>query len=96
MERKDIKFGMENDEYDLLIRNGDFVVDNSNTQHITHIFEADQGQFRRNPLIGIAVRRMLNGFIGGRERRNIQLQLESDGYRPNQVKYEDNILKVQI
>jgi hypothetical protein len=96
MERKDVIFGMVDDEYDMLIRNGDLVVDNSDVQHITHIFEADQGQYRRHPLLGIGVRRMLNGSIGGAERRHIQLQLESDGYRPNQIKYEDDILKVKI
>ncbi len=34
-DREDILFGVENDEYDVLIRHGDFVIGQSNLQHVS-------------------------------------------------------------
>lgn len=94
-ERKDILLGGDI-EFDLLIDNGDFVVGNSDEQNVRCILEANQGQFRQFPFVGVGIRRMLNGFVEGKERRFIQLQLESDGYKADRITYIRNELKIEL
>ncbi len=84
------------DENDLVVYAGDFFVGYSDAQHIAHIVEADAGQYRQHPLLGVGLRRFINGVVDGEVRRRIQLQLVSDGYRPRRVVYEDEILKIEI
>ncbi len=98
MKRKDILFGLNRDKkhFDLRIEKGDFVIGDSNLQHAAHIIEAEQGQFRQYPLIGVGVIKMLNSTISGSEKRKIQLQLESDGYKAKEIRFEEGLLYVRI
>lgn len=77
-----------NDNNDLLIRGGDFVISDSGVQHIQHILEADSGQYKQHPRIGVGIRRALNGQVDGEVRRLIQLQLESDGLEVSSISYD--------
>ena len=98
-ERKDILFGAplkSSGEFDLLVENGDFVVANSDQQNVRCIMEANQGQFRQFPFLGVGIRKMLNGFVEGPERRFMQLQLEGDGYRANKITYFNGELKIEL
>lgn len=71
---------------DLEIVNGDFKVDESDSQHVEHILIADKGQFRQHPLIGVGINRQMNGSINPQEiRQTIKLQLESDGYNVRKI-----------
>ena len=96
--RKDILFELNKDSkhFDLSIKNGDFVIGDSNLQHVAHIIEAEQGQFRQHPLVGVGVIKMLNGPISGAEKRNIRLQLEADGYKAKEIVFREGLLKVRI
>lgn len=40
---------------DLLISGGDFVIGDSDTQHVQHIIEANPGDFRESPLLAGSV-----------------------------------------
>lgn len=68
---------------DLLIRGGDFVVDEAPEQHIEHILLARKGQYRQWPLVGVGIADYHNApmttAIRTKLEREIKLQIESDG-----------------
>lgn len=98
MERKDIIFGIDAGEtgVDLLIRQGDFVVGPSDTQHCLHIMEAMPGQYRQWPVLGVGVRRMLLGNVTGTEKRTVRVQLQLDGYKAKEVRFDGEKLQVRL
>lgn len=74
---------MEQD--DLAIDGGDFLVGTSDPQHVYHILLNSQGSYKQYPLTGVGKPRIINGTFDGALRREIQLQLESDGIRLTSV-----------
>lgn len=52
---------LTDDSNALQIESGDFVVGESDSQHVRHIIEAMPGEWRETPLLGVGVRRYLNG-----------------------------------
>lgn len=92
---KDLKTDENND---LIILNGDFKIDDSDSQHVEHILIADKGQFRQFPLIGMGIGRSLNGSINSQSlRQQIKIQLESDGFNVRQIQIDPNDeLKIDI
>jgi len=69
---------------DLLIKNGDFVVDDAEQQHQELIMIATQGSFRESPLTGVGivkyVKTRLSVETRDKLRQKIRLQLQFDGY----------------
>lgn len=96
MKRKDILFESKDNEYDLSIQNGDFVIGNSDLQHIHHILEASPGQYRQHPLLGVGIRAWLKGSVTGVEKRDVSLQFLTDGYKVREVEYKTGALKIRI
>lgn len=92
---KDLKTDENND---LIILNGDFKIDDSDSQHVEHILIANKGQFRQFPLIGMGIGRSLNGSINSQSlRQQIKIQLESDGFNVRQIQIDPNDeLKIDI
>lgn len=81
---KDFK---QDEENDILINNGDFVVFESDQQHILDIIYSAPNWFKEFPQLGVNIQAYLSGGNAGAElTRNIQLQLQSDGYKVNTVK----------
>lgn len=66
---------------DLDIKNGDFVIGESDLQHVHHIVRMPKSSWKQYPLTGVGEARFLNGPLDGALRRDVQLQLQSDGYR---------------
>jgi hypothetical protein len=70
--------------YDLQIRNGDFVVDDCNEQDIEAILIADKGNWKQWPMLGIGIQRQLEGDFSARAitalQRNISIELTADGF----------------
>lgn len=64
------------------IVNGDFVVGESDEQHVQHIIQAQKGDYKEFPSLGVDPIRYLKG--GPRAsadlQREITVQLEADGY----------------
>ncbi len=65
---------------DLVIRDGDFVIDESDLQNIELLIRLSQGNIKQYPLLGYGEERLLNGSLDGAARRDIQLVLQSDNY----------------
>jgi len=65
----------------LLIRNGDLVIGDSDAQNINDIMEAEKGEFKRTPEIGVGSNNFINGT---RDSQNIKtittLNLQLDGF----------------
>ena len=72
------------DNMDLLIENGDFVVDDSEEQVQQLILVATQGSFRNSPVTGVGIINYIKSqFTVGqidKLRQKIRLQLQYDGY----------------
>ncbi|MPM68722.1 hypothetical protein SDC9_115656 [bioreactor metagenome] len=66
---------------DLQIVNGDFVIAESDEQHIAHLIQSAKGEWKEFPLCGAELTKQLKGPLGGEFRREVRLQLEADGYK---------------
>lgn len=92
---KDILIDLGGDG-DLLVRDGDFVIGDSDQQNIKLLLEADKGQIRFWPFLGAGIRRQLGGSLDGAARREIQLNLQVDGYVSANVSYSNEVLTVSV
>jgi len=69
------------DDYDLLVENGDFVVDNSDPQHVQLIIITAQGEWKEHVLLGVGIESFINAPSSLQElSRLINIQLISDNY----------------
>ena len=94
--RNDILMTLEDKHFDLDIKDGDFNIGVSDLQHVAHILEAEKGQYRQSPLVGVGVLKMLNGPISGAEKRDIKMQLQGDGYQVKEVVFKEGLLRIRI
>ncbi len=73
------------DDLDLAIENGDFVIGDSEEQHQELILIAFQGSFRASPLTGIGITRYYKASFSvgniDKLRQKIRLQMQYDGYK---------------
>lgn len=64
---------------DLVIENGDFLVDPSDGQHVEHIMRADRGQYRQWPLVGVGLQKAKSSSLRPQElKQEIKLQMRGD------------------
>lgn len=82
MDNKDIILDNNNE---LLISNGDIVVDDGTQQHIALLLLSNQGDFKQHPLTGIGIMKYLNSPLNA----TIKAKL----YRDINIQFEDNGLK---
>ena len=88
------------DNGDLNIVNGDFVVAPSDPQHIFDIIASFQGEWKEFPLVGVGIMQFLKSQNGGVAINAIKQQLQADGYSLSSVKTNisevDSIEKLQV
>ena len=77
-----------------IIRNGDFVIGESDEQHVQLILETNPNDWKENPITGAALVKSLGGNITGFAKRNVQVQLEADGYSLNKITEKENGIDV--
>lgn len=66
---------------DLRIENGDFVIGDSDQDHISDIMNSAQGWFKKFPLLGFNPYQYLNARVDPTDlNKNAKIQLKSDGY----------------
>jgi len=94
MAAQDFIFG---DDGDLTITPaGDFLISESDAQHIEHIIRADKGHYRQHPLVGFGVQNQQNAPINAQEiKQEIRKQLIGDGFTVRSVKI-DGALNIEI
>jgi hypothetical protein len=74
------------DNFDLIIENGDFKVSDSDMQHIQLICITDVGHWKQSPLLGVGIEKYISSS-GQTDalKRAINIQLASDGYKVNDI-----------
>ena len=73
-------------DLDLKIIDGDFVISDSDQNHVINILKAYVGGYKQFPLIGVGIDYYL-ASAGTQQviKRNITVQMESDGYKVNKI-----------
>jgi hypothetical protein len=84
MESKDLK--LENNDFFIDPVKGDFLITDSDTQHVQDIINSFAGWWKEFPTIGVGIKKHL-GASGGVQvvKRAIKIQLKSDGYRTDKI-----------
>jgi hypothetical protein len=74
------------EDLDLTISNGDFVISDSDQNHVINILKAYLGGYKQFPLVGVGIDYYL-ASAGTQQviKRNITVQMESDGYKVNKI-----------
>lgn len=75
---------------DLAIENGDFVTGFSDNQHQEHILIANKGEYKQFPEIGVGIIQMLNDDDYINVLIEAKKNLEYDGMKINNIKFEEN------
>lgn len=90
---KDIK--LTNEDELLISDSGDFVINESDTQHTKDIINSFAGWWKEFPTLGVGVFRFLNAS-GGYQRlvREIKIHLTADGYRVDSINIKNNEIYV--
>lgn len=79
------------DDWDLLMKNGDLVIGNSDQQHIALVVETGPGHWKENPFLGFNSGLYLGSTISKPEFKvNLSEQLKSDNAVLNDVNINDN------
>lgn len=69
---------------DLAIERGDFVLGESDAQHIDLLLQTNLGEWRQDPLVGVGLNRFIVSTYGPGQTaeltRTVSIQLERDGY----------------
>lgn len=84
MQSKDLK--LENNDIYIDPVKGDFLITESDTQHVQDIINSFVGWYKEFPTIGVGIKKYL-GASGGVQvvKRAIKIQLKSDGYRTDKI-----------
>ena len=83
--------------HDLVVVDGDFVSELSDDRHVNMIIISAKGNFRFAPFLGVDISAFLNA-VGQADflTREIQDNLQIDGYAVNSVGYGSNGEKINI
>lgn len=82
------------DDYDLSIKNGDFVIGNSEERHVEHLLISKQGEWKNSPLTGCNIQTAKNGSITRMLDRHIRIQLEADGFNLDTMKISEKGIQI--
>lgn len=75
---------------DLAIQNGDFTTGFSDNQHQEHILIATKGEYKEFPELGVGIVQMLSDDDWTSVLIEAKKNLEYDGMKINNVKFEEN------
>ncbi|MCG8476203.1 MAG: hypothetical protein MI784_12115 [Cytophagales bacterium] len=84
MSYKDIQTDPEDD---LLFENSDLLIAENDSLHIQNIIRAAPGFYKHTPATGADIQKLQNGFWTPEFKREITVQLESDGYQVKDVQF---------
>jgi len=74
------------DTYDVIIKDGDFLVSESDQNAIQYILKADRGQFRQFPFVGLGLNKYHKSSIDPQIiKQAIKLQLKIDNFRVKRI-----------
>ncbi len=76
---------IENDDGTLKTLNGDFVVGESDAQHIKDILESRPGDWKEFPTVGCSILDQMKGVPNQAFWKKVQKQLQAEGYDINDI-----------
>ncbi|MDZ4147878.1 MAG: hypothetical protein U1C58_06310 [Flavobacteriaceae bacterium] len=80
-----------------LMMNGDFVIGQSDQQHVGDIFIAQPGEYKEWPVVGFGAVNYVKGLKRVDEfKRDLKLQLQFDGYADVDIDTTNGIEKTKI
>lgn len=79
---------------DLKIENGDFVLGDSTEQNLELLFISTPGEWKASVEVGIAIERALNGNLDRFVERTIRVQMDADGYKISKLQINQMGLKI--
>lgn len=78
---------------DMLVKDGDFVLSQSDGFHIEDLLRAEKGEYKQHPLAGCAILNFINAPLTREVKTNlekeIRVQLKTDGFTIYTVKVND-------
>lgn len=75
-----------NNDNELQFFNGDFLVGNSDNQHVQTIIEANKGNFLETPTLGVGIVEYKSSNISAAElEKRVRIELQKDGYKLDRV-----------
>ena len=80
-----------NDNNDLLINNGDFVVSESTYQHQKHLLLAEKGDYKQFPTAGVASKKYLERESPDEYARAIRQEFVADGMNVTTLTILENL-----
>jgi phage baseplate assembly protein W len=88
------------DDNDLLIQNGDFVIDKSGDQRAALIIQTSQGEWKQSPLVGCGINTALNSSLTGAAINNINAvvrkQLEADLLKIKRLRIDKLNIDIEV
>lgn len=92
-----IKDFLVDSENDLLVENGDLKIGSSDIQNAHHLIRASKGDYKEFPQKGCDIDSYL-ASVGLEQdiRRNIQIQLEDEGYKVDDIKITKDPFDIQV
>ena len=80
---------------DLSIDTGDFMISESDNQHVQHILKANKGDYKMNPELGVGIENMLNSEEATSFLIEAKKNLEYDGMKVQNIEFtEQETLKI--
>ncbi len=83
------------DNFDLLIVDGDLVVGDSTSQHQKILILADKGEFKDVPMRGVGALKYLEDHSPDNLAREIRLEFSADGMKVNKIQIAPD-LNIQV
>ncbi len=89
---KDILLG---DDGDLLLADGDLVLDECDAQNISSLMMISPGELKYSPLTGIGIAKITNARINKQMVvRDIRMQFDADGWKNTEVQFDGENINV--
>lgn len=87
-----------NDDFEMVIENGDIVIGESAQQHVNCIFIAHPGHFKESPVTGFGASNYLKKTTQAKPKfyRNLSIQLELDGFVNPDISNDLNNLIIKV
>ncbi|MDD4373490.1 MAG: hypothetical protein PHG67_06205 [Bacteroidales bacterium] len=82
------------ENYDLIINDGDFTLDESLNQNVALLLKSQPGDFKHSPFAGVDAEAYLNDSNPNELFKNIRQNLKSDGIRVMKLKVTDDNLEI--
>lgn len=77
-----------NDSFDLLVKNGDLVIGDSNVQHQNILLLSQPGSFKENPDIGVGIENYLMDDDSAGLKDKVREEFTKDGQKVDLINYD--------